>query len=151
MLGAEPADRRVGPVGAIVCEGQPDRPDQRKNVDGEEQDDRGRDEEPGGWSVGETADPAGDRGGRASATRRTKAYSLPVVHRSATLIANAPFGQAVASEAVSADSRAVVPAQESRRRAGSTRLQYLPSSLRTLVQSTTSRSRAPLPCLIRDH
>ena len=56
------AQRRVGAVGAVVREGELDRPDQREEVDREQQDHRRRDEEPGDGPVGEAPDPAGDRG-----------------------------------------------------------------------------------------
>ena len=52
-----PLHRRIGPVGAVIGEGELDRPDQRKDVDRQQQDDRRRDEQPGDRPVREARGP----------------------------------------------------------------------------------------------
>ncbi len=47
----------VGTIGAVVREGQPDRPDQRKDVDRQEEDNGRRDEDPRDRPVRQAADP----------------------------------------------------------------------------------------------
>ena len=53
VVDADVGDRRIRPVGAIVRERKVDRPDQRKDVDREQQHDRRRDEEPGNDPIGQ--------------------------------------------------------------------------------------------------
>ena len=57
---AHPQHRLVRPVGAEVREGEPDRPDQREDVDREQQGDRRRDEQPGDRPVRQAAHAAGE-------------------------------------------------------------------------------------------
>ena len=68
----DPLDVRIGPVCPEVREAEPDGPQQREDVDGEQNQDCRGDEEPDDGSVGETADLAGERvAGSGARCRRT--------------------------------------------------------------------------------
>ena len=56
-----PLDLGVRPVGAVVGEAEPDRPDQREDVDRQQQHDRRGDEQPGDRPVGQARAPAARR------------------------------------------------------------------------------------------
>ena len=58
VVDADIRGRRVRTVGAVVGEREPDRPDQREDVDRQQQDDRRRDEQPGDGPIGQAAQPA---------------------------------------------------------------------------------------------
>ena len=58
---ADVLDDLVGPVGPVVGKAQPDRPDQRKDVDGEQQQHRRCNEQPGDRAVRQALDPCHHR------------------------------------------------------------------------------------------
>ena len=123
---SDEAQRRVRQVRFVIGEREPDRPEQRKDIDRQQQHDRRRDEEPGDAAIGEAADAPGDaeRGSRGDAVDECLG-SLAGGHRDLS----EPAGP---------------PARGARGPLPSDLYISLPSSLKTLVQSLTRRSSASL-------
>jgi len=71
-------DRRVAAVGAIVCEGQPDRPTERKMLMRRSRTIEGAMKSQAAWCVGETRTRRAIVSGRSVARVGPKAYSLPL-------------------------------------------------------------------------
>ena len=61
MLEAQPPHRCIRPIRPIIRERQPNGPDQREDVDRQQQHDGRRDEQPGDRAVGQPADTIRDR------------------------------------------------------------------------------------------
>ncbi len=81
MLQAQPFDRRIGLVGAVVREGQTDGPDQREDVDRQQEQDRRRDEEPRDRAVGQRPHiPGHGRGGQCGRPLHQSAGGMRLQH-----------------------------------------------------------------------
>ena len=145
VIDADVDHRRIGPVGAVVGERQPDRPDQRKDVDRQQQHDRRRDEQPRQRAVRQAAHTAchRSRGGAGDAAGQRIERAHRKWLRSA--IVGAATWRSDAPEALSrATTWRSAPPADAKRAALPTRYLILPSSLKTLVQSTIRPSSASL-------
>ena len=130
VVDADIGNRGVRTIGAIVGEREMNRPDQRKDVDREQQDDRRRDEKPGDDPIGQAPHASRQGLGRGARCLVQQDVRVGRVHHRRIIDATgtAPRGAAPGTLRTSG--------------AGERRYLILPSSLNTLVQSATSRSNA---------
>ena len=141
----DPFDRAVGPVGAEVRQAQPDRPDQREDVDRQQQRDGRRHEYPGDGAVRQSADPARQTAGPGLGDGRSRL----VGHECVVLDLGLAGTWQQRPRAEAGPARPVAHAGAvwwlgSGPRRGPASAHILPSSLKVAVQSSTSPSSACL-------